>query len=180
VSMDLKKSGNFVYLVGTTQNELGGSHFALVENLSGGQSPKWNAVAAKETFTIMHRAIHAGVVRACHDLSEGGLAAAAAEMAFAGGLGLDLQLARVPRDKHGPAADQTPEVLLFSESNTRFLCEVEPQRVDAFESILDGIPHARIGEVTAANRFEVRMEQNLLVSSDIALLKDAWQKPLRW
>lgn len=41
---------------------------------------------AKRTFAGVHRAIREGLVRACHDLSEGGLATAVAEMAFAGGL----------------------------------------------------------------------------------------------
>jgi phosphoribosylformylglycinamidine synthase len=180
VSMDLKAPGNLLYLVGLTKNELGGSHFALVENLAGGEAPQWDAAAAKETFTAVHRAIHAGVVRACHDLSEGGLAAAAAEMAFAGGFGLNLQLSRVPRNKTAPAADQSPEMLLFSESNTRFLCEVEPQRADAFEAILDGLPHARIGEVTVAGRLEIHADTSVVISADIAALKESWQKPLRW
>ena len=87
VSMDLKTPGNLLYLVGLTKDELGGSHFSLVEGLSGGEVPKMDAAAAKKTFVAIHKAIHAEVVRACHDLSEGGLAVAAAEMAFAGGLG---------------------------------------------------------------------------------------------
>ena len=83
--MDLKRPGNLLYLVGETKNELGGSHFALVNGLSGGQVPTVDADVARETFAAMHRAIRAGLVRACHDLSEGGLAVAVAEMAFAGG-----------------------------------------------------------------------------------------------
>ncbi|HYW78431.1 MAG TPA: phosphoribosylformylglycinamidine synthase subunit PurL, partial [Thermoguttaceae bacterium] len=84
VTMDLKESGNYLYQVGTTRNELGGSHFALVHGLSGGQVPRVDAETAKEMFAALHNAIDAGLVRACHDLSEGGLAVAIAEMAFAG------------------------------------------------------------------------------------------------
>ena len=76
-----------LYLVGLTRDEMGGSHFALVEALSGGEVPRVEPQAALKRFAALHQAIYAGLVRACHDLSEGGLAVAAAEMAFAGGLG---------------------------------------------------------------------------------------------
>ena len=86
----------------------------------------------------------------------------------------------MPRDKNAHAADQSPEVLLFSESNTRFLCEVEPQRADAFEAIMEGVPHAQIGEVTAAAKLEILSDGDAIVSANLSTLKEAWQKPLRW
>ena len=70
--------------------------------------------------------------------------------------------------------------LLFSESNTRFLCEVPPERADAFEALLDGVPHARIGEVTDSGRLEILAGGESVVTADIATMKEAWQKPLRW
>ncbi|HEY5316175.1 MAG TPA: AIR synthase-related protein, partial [Pirellulales bacterium] len=96
VTMDLKSAGNFLYQVGVTREELGGSHFSLVEGLAGGHVPQVDPVVAKATFIGLHAAIDAGLVRACHDLSEGGLAVAAAEMAFAGGLGARIFLGQVP------------------------------------------------------------------------------------
>ena len=175
VSMDLKESGNLLYLVGLTKNELGGSHFALVEGLSGGEAPKVDAELARQTFAAIHRAIHSGLVRACHDLSEGGLAVAAAEMAFAGGLGARVVLADVPCD-----GSLSPAAKLFSESNTRFLCEIRPTSAAAFEAALSGIPHARIGNATAGGRLEILAGSDTVVSADISTLKEAWQKPLRW
>ena len=190
VSMDLKTPGNLLYLVGLTKDELGGSHFALVEGLSGGEVPKMDAAVAKKTFIAIHKAIHAEVVRACHDLSEGGLAVAAAEMAFAGGLGARISLEKVPHlpspagreagGEGGVDSALSPTVLLFSESNTRFLCEVPPERTDAFEALLDGVPHARIGEVTNGGRLEILAGGKSVVTADIAAMKEAWQKPLRW
>ena len=130
---------------------MGGSHFALVESLSGGEVPAGRCRSRPgKSFAALHQAIHAGLVRACHDLSEGGLAVAAAEMAFAGGLGARLTLGDVPRE--GDLADA---VLLFAESNTRFLCEVRPERAAEFEAALAGIPHARIGEVVAGGKLEI-------------------------
>jgi phosphoribosylformylglycinamidine synthase len=175
VSMDLKEPGNHLYLVGKTKNELGGSHFALVRGLSGGEVPKVDAAVAKATFAAIHRAIDAGLVRACHDLSEGGLAVAAAEMAFAGGLGARLRLDAVP------AGDQARDTatLLFSESNTRFLCEVRPADAESFEKTLAGLPHARVGEVTGDGRFEIRRDSTV-IDAPIDQLKRAWLEPLDW
>jgi phosphoribosylformylglycinamidine synthase len=177
-SMDLKTPGNLLYLVGQTKDELGGSHFSLVEGLSGGEVPKMDAAAAKKTFVAIHKAIHAEVVRACHDLSEGGLAVAAAEMAFAGGLGARISLEKMPLA--ADCSDLPTAARLFSESNTRFLCEVPPERADAFEAILDGVPHARIGEVTDGGRLEILAGDAPIVTAGIAAMKEAWQKPLRW
>ena len=190
-------------IVGLTKDELGGSHFSLVEGLAGGEVPKLDAPAAKKTFAALHKAIHAGLVRACHDLSEGGLAVAAAEMAFAGGLGAKSTStacptisprppgegpgvrARLPSPigkgpAEGSAASIPPPSSLFSESNTRFLCEVEPERADAFEALLSGVPHARIGEVTDSAKLEILSGGDVILSADLSELKEAWQKPLRW
>src|SRR5262249_4065172 len=87
VTMDLKEPGNALYLVGTTREEVGGSHYPLVHGLSGGTVPVVDQQLAPRIFRALHEAIRQGKVRACHDLSEGGLAVAAAEMAFAGGVG---------------------------------------------------------------------------------------------
>ncbi|MBN1395641.1 MAG: phosphoribosylformylglycinamidine synthase, partial [Pirellulales bacterium] len=104
VSMDLKEPGNLLYIVGETKDELGGSHFALVEGLSGGKAPMVDFHRAKATFAALHSAISNGLVRACHDLSEGGMAAAAAEMAFAGGLGAKISLQNLPSPAGGRGA----------------------------------------------------------------------------
>jgi phosphoribosylformylglycinamidine synthase len=174
VTMDLKQAGNCLYLVGTTKNEMGGSHLALVESLDGGSVPKVDVRIAKQTFAMMHRAIDAGFVAACHDLSEGGLAVAVAEMAFAGGLGAQVDLRPVPRAACVEEADV--ETLLFSESNTRFLCEVPPESIEEFERALADIPLARIGSVTDSNRVTIGEVVNLSIHE----LKSAWQSQFNW
>jgi len=219
VTMDLKEQGNYLYQVGLTREELGGSHFALIQALEGGQVPRVDAAAARKTFAALYRAIGAGLVRACHDLSEGGLAVAAAEMAFAGRLGARVFLAQAPHaigvDEQSAAAlermaetalgeDVHPlatypaatAALLFSESHTRFLCEVRHDDAEAFEAALADVPHALVGEVTATNRLEIvgipraiaddrddvatEFAAPLVVDADLDTLRDAWQKPLHW
>ncbi|MCC7476464.1 MAG: phosphoribosylformylglycinamidine synthase subunit PurL [Pirellulales bacterium] len=176
VTMDLKQPGNRLYLVGHTHDELGGSHYALVNGLAGGQVPVVDPAVARRTFAAIHHAIRGGAMRACHDLSEGGLGVAAAEMAFAGGLGARLDLANMPTH----AADLSNIARLFSESNTRFLCEVEPTQAAAFEAALAGIPHAAIGEVTSDTTLRIHAGNTEMINAEIADLKEAWQATLRW
>ncbi len=175
VSMDLKKPGNFLYAVGLTKNELGGSHFALVEKLVGGEVPQVDAKAAGKLYAAIFKTIDNEFVRSCHDLSEGGLAAAVAEMAFSGGFGAKLDLLRVPHS--ADAADAA--TLLFSESNTRFLCEVSPEQATDFEEMLGDVPFAKIGEVIADKTIEI-VAGKPVVKLDLNTLKDAWQKTLKW
>ncbi|HEY2147354.1 MAG TPA: AIR synthase-related protein, partial [Pirellulales bacterium] len=188
VTMDLKHAGDVLYQVGLTKHELGGSHLALVENLTGGQVPKVNPQLARATFAALHKAIELGSVRACHDLSEGGLAVAAAEMAFAGGLGARIFLEQAPNNLDVAAMADSPErlnaILLFAESNTRFLCEVPQDAVGHFESTLGDIPHAAIGEVLAEQKLQIVNYDPAnpfhVIVADIMELKETWQQPLRW
>jgi len=181
VTMDLKQSGNLLYLVGVTRNELGGSHYGLVESLTGGQVPTVDAQQATATFAAMFQANQNCLIRACHDLSEGGLAVAVAEMAFAGGLGASIDLAKV--SAADLPDDQADAVLLFSESNTRFLVEVSPNAAEQFEQKLAGIPIARVGQVNNSNRVTIASasaaNQNV-IDAPIDALKQAWQAPLDW
>ncbi|MDZ7377410.1 MAG: AIR synthase-related protein, partial [candidate division KSB1 bacterium] len=116
-------------------------------------------------------------VRACHDCSEGGLAVAAAEMAFAGGLGMVLDLRRVP-SSHGL---QRNDKLLFSESNSRFVVEVPPESQQRFEQIMADNLFGLIGQAVAKPRFRVvGLNGNTIIEANIYELKEAWQRPLRW
>ena len=177
VTMDLKAPGNLLYQIGATHDELGGSHFALVERLDGGRAPKVDAALAQRTFAALHAAIDAGRVRACPDLSDGGRAVAAAEMAFAGGAGAKLDVDRVVCSD----AARHSLALLFSESNTRFLCEVAPASAAAFEARLGGdVPWARLGEVVDRGQLEIVRGGERLILAELAELKSAWQAPLKW
>jgi phosphoribosylformylglycinamidine synthase len=183
VTMDLKEPGNLLYLVGETRDELGGSHIALVNGLAGGHVPTVDPQRARDTFAAVHRAISGGLVRACHDLSEGGLAVAAAEMAFSGGLGVWIGLDNVssPLWKMEDESAMEP-LLLFSESNSRFLCEVAVEQAAKFESLFGGIDIGRIGEVRDDGRMRVygNSSRSPLIDADIDELKAAWQATFRW
>jgi phosphoribosylformylglycinamidine synthase subunit PurSL len=171
VTMDLKDAGNLLYVVGKTRAELGASlYYRLHGGLgSGVPAPVPDGV---ETMRALHRAMRDGLVRACHDMSEGGLAVAAAEMAFAGRLGLELELASLPRTSDV----ETDAVALFAESNARFLVEVAPDDAAAFEEALAGRPVARLGRVTKDGVLRVRgLQGDVVIECPIDDLLRAWQ-----
>jgi phosphoribosylformylglycinamidine synthase II len=173
VTMDLKEPGNTLYLVGSTRDELAEAHVlefaaeALRDRAL--QLPKVDLAAAKQTFAAMHEAIKRGLVRACHDLSEGGLAVAAAEMVIAGNLGLSLDV--------GGVADDSL-VALFSESPSRFLVEVRPGDATAFEQALAGAPVRRLGEVRQGASLRIEDRGDSLLDLDLDTLRRTWQSGL--
>jgi phosphoribosylformylglycinamidine synthase len=177
VTMDLKEPGNPVYLVGMTRDELGGSHWYALRGEIGCTVPKADLATAPRIFAAVHAAITAGCVRACHDLSEGGLAVAAAEMAFGGDLGLKLTLRDVPREA---GLDESARIL-FSESLTRFLVEVPRGRAARFERLFKGLPCARVGEVARKPELVIRAANGkVVVKAACDALRKAWKKPLAW
>jgi phosphoribosylformylglycinamidine synthase II len=143
VSMELKQPGNLLYLVGETYPELGGSHYYQLKGYLGNSVPKVRLEQAKKTMDLMTEAIDLGCVRSCHDLSEGGLAVASAEMAFSSGYGIELNLQKVPRTKELSRNDH----VLFSESNSRFLVEVTEKRRENFEALMKDAVCVEVGRV---------------------------------
>jgi phosphoribosylformylglycinamidine synthase len=166
VTMDLKGPGNLLYLIGETKDEMGGSHYNLVNGISGGKVPTVNKEGAPKTFRALHQAIKQGLVLSCHDLSEGGLAVAAAEMAFAGGVGIQIDL------KAGSI------VPLFSESNTRFLVEVAVSSEGAFSELLAGVTLEKLGMTSTGEELVITSSGRQLVRASLKDLKACWQKPL--
>ncbi|MDG2390681.1 MAG: AIR synthase-related protein, partial [Planctomycetaceae bacterium] len=118
----------------------------------------------------------AGFIRSCHDLSEGGLAVSAAEMAFAGGLGAHIDLSKL-----NTLTDiDNSEVLLFSESNSRFLVEVPANFKSEFEAAMQLVPSVNLGSVTDDATLKVVAGDDTLIESNIEELREAWKSPLQF
>jgi phosphoribosylformylglycinamidine synthase len=167
VTSDAKKAGNTLFLIGRTGHQMGGSHYLLVEGLeSGTDVPPVDMETSLRCMKALQKAISAGLVRSCHDLSEGGLAVAAAEMAFAGGLGVDLDLEGLVTEGSLPDAAR-----LFAESAGRFLVEVTPENYDAFLRTLADCPVGEVGRVTETRRIII----GSLIDLPIEEAKAAWQ-----
>ncbi|MGN6135024.1 MAG: phosphoribosylformylglycinamidine synthase subunit PurL, partial [Aureliella sp.] len=175
VTMDLKSAGNHLYLVGSTRGEFGGSHLFQVLGLTGGSVPRVEPAPAAACFAAVHAAIQQGLLRSCHDLSEGGLAVALAEMAFGGELGMELDIAAACQREQLSATS-----LLFSESNSRFVIEVAADKRAHLEAIFGDVPWLHLGQVTAHDRVLIRQGDQTLCDRAWSELKQAWLQPLNW
>jgi phosphoribosylformylglycinamidine synthase len=174
VSVDVKVPHDSMYIVGGTFRELGGSEYYRMNGFLGRTVPKVRRNQAKKTFDAVTEAVDSGLVRACHDLSEGGLAVSAAEMALAGGYGIELDLRKVPSEKL-----KRDDFLLFSESNSRFLVEVSEEAKERFEVVMRGTIFAEIGRVTKSARMCVTgLVGDVVVDVSLSELKASWRRTL--
>ncbi len=175
VTMDFKRTGNAVYLIGVTRDELAGSYASLALNKSGGKVPTVDAALAMRSYQAIHQAIKQKLIVACHDLSEGGLAVSLSEMSFAGELGVSIDITQMRQ-----ASFVDREVALFSESNSRLLCEVPALLVKQFESATQGLPCFKLGTVAEHDRVVVQCDQEVLIDKPWIQLRETWLKPLDW
>jgi phosphoribosylformylglycinamidine synthase len=130
VTMDLKEAGNEVYLVGEFVPVFGGSHFDLTMDET---IPQVSEITP-QVYKALYNAINSGLIRSAHDLSEGGLAVAAAEMCIGGRLGLDIAPHLSTRD-------------LFGETTGCLLVEVSPANIVRFEETFKELPFKKLGQI---------------------------------
>jgi phosphoribosylformylglycinamidine synthase len=176
VSMELKTLGNPTYLLGQTSSELGGSEYYRLFGYTGKTVPRVNPATAKRTFEALTNAIDLGIVRACHDVSEGGLAVAAAEMAFSSNHGLELRLENVPN----PGEIKRDDFVLFSESNSRFLVEVSREHKNRFEELMKNCVYAEAGVVIESPFLEIYgLNGEKIMAVELLRLRERWQNALR-
>jgi len=184
ITADAKEPGNAIYIVGPTGPHLGGSHYLAAMGLpTGNDVPPVSPARSRAGMVAVQRAVEAGLVRACHDLSEGGLAVAAAEMAFSGGVGMALDLSAVPVSRAGFQGDApiSTAALLFGESAGRFLLEVPEANINALHEVLGDVAYGRVGAVTDTGRLViVGLDNGRLIDADAAELKAAWQRTFDW
>jgi phosphoribosylformylglycinamidine synthase subunit PurSL len=156
------EAGDEVWLVGPVEGALGGSHLdAVLAADHGGPVPAPDPTAA-DRHRQVHGAIRGGLVRSVHDLSEGGLAVAAAEWALAGRCGLDLDL----------PGGADPAAALFGEGPGRYLVEVTPADGEAFARVVPGA--RRLGVVTAGPTVRLARDGTALVDQPLDRLVRAY------
>jgi phosphoribosylformylglycinamidine synthase len=172
--MDVKIPGDSIYLLGETLPELGGSEYYREKGYLGNSVPKIRGPKAKRTFQTVTKAIDSGLVKACHDLSEGGLGVAAAEMAIGGAHGLELDLRKVTT-----TGLNRNDLTLFSESNSRFLIEVSTEERENFENLTRNLDCAEVGKIVKSSRLCIKgLRGNVVVDVSLADLSRNWKRTL--
>ncbi len=189
IDMAFKTPGNLLYLVGATSNELAGSHYAEVVDRDSFADlfpttglPQVNIARARALMQALGEAIRRGLVRSCHDLSEGGLAVALAEMSLAGLLGANIDISHVAINGVAQEVSEIHNsIRLFSESASRFIVEIAPEQLGSFEkhmrtSGINAITY--IGTISNTARFVVQDGDVELVNLHVSELQEAWKGDL--
>ncbi|MHA1734230.1 MAG: AIR synthase-related protein [Promethearchaeota archaeon] len=173
VTMDVKREGDLVYVLGVTRRELGATEYFDQHGVTGVSVPRVDPRTAIERYRKLHGAIRAGLVRSAHDCSDGGLGVALAETSFAGGFGLEVDLNLVPRE--GVYRD---DHLLYSETPSRLVVTVAPGDAEKFEDSMAGTVFARVGTVKGTNLVLTGLSGQRIVDCPVGDLKRAWKATL--
>jgi phosphoribosylformylglycinamidine synthase II len=175
VTMDFKSEGDLIIVVGKTYAELAGSEYFSGLGLIGNMCPKVDGELALKIYKAVEKAMKKGLVRSAHDVSDGGLAVALAESAFAGGFGADIDCSAIPQ-----AGVFRDDYLLFSESQSRFVLTIHEEHLDQVSRLFKQTPYGIVGKVTKELRLRIRgIYGATIVDSDVMRLKDAWLAPFR-
>ena len=171
----LRRSDSVLFLVGNTEDEMGGSVYARVKGVKDCKVPQTDCAANFAIYKQYYdKALTQGLVLSAHDLSEGGLAVAAAEMAFSGKGGITLNLDALPTT----GGWKNNAVPCFGESTGRFLVEVDPDMADEFAAAMAGTPCARIGSATTDGKLTITAGGATVLQAEIAELKNIWKNGL--
>ena len=165
VTADIKKEGSRLFIVGKTKDEMGASLFFRKFGGKGGDVPGVDASNLKRLMDKMLKASDRMLIRSCHDCSDGGIAVAAAEMCISGDIGAKMDLSAM--------GDLSIERKLFSESNSRWIAEVEEKDVAEFQKIM-GNDAVCIGR-TGGDRFTVK---GTGIDLSVKEIRKAWNDPI--
>ncbi len=170
----IRKVGSALFMVGTTEDEMGASVYARVKSVADCKVPQTDCKLNYPMYKAYYAALTQGLSLAAHDISEGGLAVAAAEMAFSGKGGVELNLDKLPT----VGGWSNLAVPCFSESTGRFLVEVDESMTDEFEAAMAGYPCARVGRVTEAQDLVISSQGKAVLKASISELKHIWKSGL--
>ena len=171
VSSDFKKPDSTLVLVGSPDlNNLGGSAYFSVTGAKSSKCPKVDIETLPQTLVSIIDAIQEEYILSCHDISEGGLAAALSEMAFGSDIGAAIDLKTVNEKTR-------PDYIFFNETAGTFLAEVENERVA--KKLFYKCPYKIIGRTTNENSLQIKSGQKILAKEKISALKQSWQKPMK-
>ncbi len=175
---DFKKSGHYIYILGNTAREMAGSEAASELGLLCNTVPHVHVDSALPRYRALHRAIYERLVTACHDLSDGGLAVALAEMCVGGRLGATINVDAVPTLHTGEQLTWAEK--LYSESASRLLVSVSPEKAALFESLMKRTHYARIGAVTNDGVLTIKAADTVLCTESVEDLTSAFKGTLDW
>ncbi|HAU1281521.1 TPA: phosphoribosylformylglycinamidine synthase subunit PurL [Legionella pneumophila] len=166
ITFDFKKSDSLLILIGERKDECGGSVYYQLHNELGSNVPKPDLSLFNREIHAVSSAIQHGLVNAAHDVSEGGVAVALAEMSFKNSLGVAVQI----------NGELSADKLLFGETGG-FILEIDKQHKAAFDKLVTQyqVPYMVIGHTTE----QPVLQMNSVINLPVEEARQAWENGLR-
>lgn len=166
ITFDFKKSDSLLILIGERKDECGGSVYYQLHNQLGSNVPKPDLSLFNREIHAVSSAIQHGLVNAAHDVSEGGVAVALAEMSFKNSLGVAVQI----------NGELSADKLLFGETGG-FILEIDKQHKAAFDKLVTQyqVPYMVIGHTTE----QPILQMNSVINLPVEEARQAWENGLR-
>ncbi len=168
-TIDFKFSGDLIYILGETNDELGGSeyHSYISDTIFKKKHvhnaiPKVNPKKNKAIYKAISKAFSKEIIASSVSIERGGLAVALAKSSMAGMLGFKIDISKIPADQN-----LRKDTLLYSESQGRLLVTVDPSNKKDFEKIFDNFSFACIGKVSKDNRMIINLKKDTIVNTDV-------------
>ena len=174
VSPEFKNTGDVIYLLGETNNELGASEYYKLlakeerNNAIGNNTPKVNFEKNTRIYLALEKAIENELLVSSLSITSGGLGIALTKGCVGGMLGCDISIEKLK----GKA--NTTDAKLFSESQGRILVSVSPRNVAKFEKIIKRIPHTKLGKVTKDGKLVITNDGKKVVETNVKKLYSAY------
>jgi phosphoribosylformylglycinamidine synthase II len=169
LSLEWKRPGDLIYLVGDTRPELGGSEFYELLGYVGLSVPQVRPAEFLAYYRLLEQAITEEMLASAHGLYRGGLAVHLALCSLAAGLGVEVDLSRV-------APDSPAYVGLYAESAGRFVISVDPDHARRLEDLFRGRPLTFLGQVSDGATFKLVRHGRPLLETPLATLRTAWER----
>jgi phosphoribosylformylglycinamidine synthase len=170
VTVDVKEAGDFLYVIGETKEELGGSEYYKLRGVEGGGTvPRTDPEVLIRSMEALRDAMDEGLIASCHDVSEGGLAVAVCEMLIGGDIGASI-------DIRGMDPELRSDYKLFSESNSRWVVEVWKEERKRFEDLIKRrkVYATKLGETVGEKRVWIYNGNKKLVDLPLEAVRSAW------
>lgn len=173
VTSDFKQEGSLIILLGQLDSyALGGSAYLAAinqEEITDYHVPTMDKQKLPTLFATVHSLINRGIIQACHDISEGGIAVTLAEMCFGGTIGAHIDLSFLK--------DTRTDFFLFNETAGCFLIEVAQKDFDA--ALFADIDYQILGTTTAEQTIIIVQNNQPCIKVTTAELLSSWQRPIK-
>ena len=176
-STDFLQSGDYIYAIGETNGELGGTIFERLCGFPCGKAPDVDCTKADKLYHALHRAIQGRIIQSCHDLSDGGLAVALAESCIGGRLGCSIKLDAIVQALTA-AFDEPQSIVraLFAETGGRFIVTVRREDRERFEQMLSGNAYYLLGTVEQSGYMVIMYKTDVLAHIALAQLVHSFKQ----